>query len=73
MDLVVGRELEVLGIRGMAAHDYAAMLASIVEGRLDPRPLVGRTIALDEAPAALTAMGGPQLVTGMIVRAAHGG
>ena len=67
MDLVVARELEILGSHGMAAHDYAAMLASIVEGRLDPRRLVGRTISLDEAPAALMAMDGPQPVAGMTV------
>ena len=67
MDLVVARELEILGSHGMAAHDYAAMLASIVEGRLDPSRLVGRTITLDEAPAALMAMDGPQPVAGMTV------
>ena len=45
------------GSHGMAAHDYAAMLASIAEGRL----------SLDEAPAALMAMDGPQPVAGMTV------
>ena len=67
MDLVVARELEILGSHGMAAHDYGTMLASVVEGRLDPRRLVGRTISLDEAPAALMAMDGPQPVAGMTV------
>jgi alcohol dehydrogenase len=67
MDLVVARELEIVGSHGMAAHDYAAMLASIVDGRLDPRRLVGRTISLDEAPAALMAMDGQQPVAGMTV------
>ena len=66
-DLVVARELEILGSHGMAAHDYAAMLASIADGRLDPSRLVGRTITLDEAPAALMAMDGPQPVAGMTV------
>ena len=65
MDLVIARELEILGSHGMAAHDYAAMLASITEGRLDPRRLVGRTIGLDEGPAALMAMDGPSSVSGM--------
>lgn len=65
MDLVVARELEILGSHGMAAHDYAAMLASVSEGRLDPRRLVGRTIDLDEAPAALMAMDAPHSVAGM--------
>ena len=67
MDLVVARELEILGSHGMAAHDYAAMLASVVSGRLDPARLVGRTIGLDDAPAALMAMDGPQPVAGMTV------
>jgi alcohol dehydrogenase len=67
MDLVVARELEITGSHGMAAHDYAAMLASISEGRLDPSRLVGRTIGLDEAPAALMAMDGPSSVAGMTV------
>jgi alcohol dehydrogenase len=67
LDLVVARELEIAGSHGMAAHDYAVMLASIVEGRLDPSRLVGRTITLDEAPAALMAMDGPQPVAGMTV------
>jgi len=66
-DLVVARELEILGSHGMAAHDYVVMLASIVEGRLDPSRLVGRTISLAEAPAALMAMDGPPPVAGMTV------
>lgn len=67
MDLVVARELEILGSHGMAARDYAAMLADITAGRLDPARLVGRTISLDEAPAALMAMDGPQPVAGMTI------
>lgn len=67
MDLVVARELEILGSHGMAAHDYAAMLASISEGRLDPSRLVGRTISLDQAPSGLMAMDSPQPIAGMTV------
>jgi alcohol dehydrogenase len=67
MDLIVARELEILGSHGMAARDYAAMLADISAGRLDPARLVGRTISLDEAPAALMAMDGPQPVAGMTI------
>jgi alcohol dehydrogenase len=65
MDLVIARELEILGSHGMAAHDYAVMLESISEGRLDPSRLVGRTIDLDAAPAALMAMDGQPSVAGM--------
>jgi D-arabinose 1-dehydrogenase-like Zn-dependent alcohol dehydrogenase len=50
MDLVIARELEVLGSHGMAAHAYPALLAL----RLPLEQLVTRTIALEAAPAALT-------------------
>jgi alcohol dehydrogenase len=43
------------------------MLSSVVDGRLDPSRLIGRTITLDEASAALMAMDGPQPVAGMTV------
>jgi alcohol dehydrogenase len=56
MDLVVARELEVLGSHGMPAGDYPAMLELIASGALDPRRLVGSVIDLDAAPAALMAM-----------------
>ena len=58
MDLVVANELEILGSHGMAAHEYPEMLARIASGQIDPQLLVGRTISLDEAPAALAAMDG---------------
>lgn len=57
MNLVIARELQVLGSHGMAAADYPRMLADIAAGRLQPERLLGRTISLDEAPAALVAMG----------------
>jgi alcohol dehydrogenase len=57
MAAVIGRELEIVGSHGMAAHDYPAMLAEISAGRLDPGRLVSRVISLDEAPAALVALG----------------
>ncbi|GAA3748203.1 zinc-dependent alcohol dehydrogenase family protein [Leifsonia bigeumensis] len=58
MDLVIASELEILGSHGMAAYEYPAMLASIARGDIDPRMLVGRTIALDDAPEALATMEG---------------
>jgi alcohol dehydrogenase len=56
MDLVVARELEVLGSHGMSARRYPQMLEMIRAGQLRPDRLVGRTIGLDEAPAALTGL-----------------
>ena len=57
MDLVIARELELLGSHGMAAHAYPEMLALVEAGRLRPGDLVTREIGLDAVPAALTAMG----------------
>lgn len=57
MHTVIARELQVLGSHGMPARDYPRMLADIVGGRLEPERLLGRTIDLTGAPAALAAMG----------------
>ena len=51
-----GRELELLGSHGMAAHAYPAMLALVEAGRLRPAELVTSRIGLEEAPRALVAM-----------------
>jgi D-arabinose 1-dehydrogenase-like Zn-dependent alcohol dehydrogenase len=56
MDLVVGRELEVLGSHGMPAVDYPALLELVANGSLDPERLVSRRIGLDEAGVALAAV-----------------
>ena len=56
MDLVIAHELELLGSHGMQAHRYDALLALIQSGKVRPADLVGATIALDEAPAALATM-----------------
>jgi alcohol dehydrogenase len=53
---VIGRELEVLGSHGLAAHAYPAMLDLVAAGRLDPARLITRRIGLDEVPDALAAM-----------------
>lgn len=56
MHTVIARELQVLGSHGMPARDYPRMLADIASGRLAPERLLGRTITLEEAPAALAAL-----------------
>jgi D-arabinose 1-dehydrogenase-like Zn-dependent alcohol dehydrogenase len=65
MDLVIGRELQLLGSHGMAAHAYPEMLALVAAGRLQPARLIARRIGLDAVPEALTAMsdGAPGGVT----------
>jgi alcohol dehydrogenase len=56
MDLVIGRELEILGSHGMQAHKYPEMFEMIANGLLQPEKLIGRTISLDEAPDELVNM-----------------
>ncbi|MEF3273313.1 MAG: zinc-dependent alcohol dehydrogenase family protein [Chloroflexus sp.] len=53
MDIVVARELTIMGSHGMQSHRYDAMLALIQAGKVQPQQLIGRTISLSEAPAAL--------------------
>ena len=59
MDRVIAWELEIYGSHGMGAREYPAMLERIASGELAPERLVGRTVSLDEAPAALEALGHP--------------
>ncbi len=73
MDLVVSRELAVLGSHGMAAHEYPPMLAAVASGDLRPELLVGRVIGLEEAPAALAAMDAPATSPGLTVVDLRGG
>jgi alcohol dehydrogenase len=56
MDRVIAWELEILGSHGMQAFRYDAMMAMIEAGKLAPQKLIGGTISLIEAPAALMAM-----------------
>jgi alcohol dehydrogenase len=58
MAKIIAYELEIRGSHGMQAWRYPAMMAMIRAGKLRPELLVGRKYALDEAPAALMAMGG---------------
>lgn len=67
MDRVIAHELEVYGSHGMAAHDYAAMLALIELGTLRPERLIGSRIGLDAAGEALAAMDHPATSPGMAV------
>jgi alcohol dehydrogenase len=56
MERVIGWELEILGSHGMQAHKYRDMIDLITSGKLEPQRLIGKTIALEEAPAELEAM-----------------
>jgi alcohol dehydrogenase len=63
----IAEELELFGSHGMPAGDYPEMLALVASGALDVRRLVGRVIALDDAPTALVAMSSPPAQPGMTV------
>lgn len=73
MDVVVAQELAVLGSHGMSAREYPAMLDLVTAGTLDPAALVTRRITLDEAPAALAALGTPGAATPGITVVLPGG
>ncbi|AQA15493.1 MULTISPECIES: zinc-dependent alcohol dehydrogenase family protein [Streptomyces] len=56
MDRVIALELRLLGSHGMAAHDYAPMMAMVEAGSLRPDLLVTDVIGLDAVPEALSTM-----------------
>lgn len=56
MDVVIAKELEIIGSHGMQASAYPKMLDMIANNQLHPQKLVGDTITLEEAPAALSGM-----------------
>lgn len=56
MDKVIAHEIEIKGSHGMQAHRYPAMMEMILAGKLEPQKLIGKTLSLAEAPAALMAM-----------------
>ncbi len=58
MSKVIAYELEIRGSHGMQAFRYGAMMDMIGSGRLKPELLIGKTMSLDEAPAAPMAMDG---------------
>ncbi len=53
MELVIARELTVVGSHGMAAHAYPRMLDMIARGLLAPQDLIARTIGLEDIPTEL--------------------
>ena len=57
MDRVIGYELELRGVHGMAVGRYDALLRLIASGAVEPARLIGRTIGLEAAGAELAAMG----------------
>ena len=73
MPVVISRELQILGSHGMAAHDYPELLDMVRSGRLRPDLLIGRTISLEDTPAAFALIGTPEQPPGMTIVLPHQG
>jgi alcohol dehydrogenase len=56
MNLVIAKELEILGSHGMQAWRYQEMLEMIHKGKLKPESLIGKKISLEEATKTLPEM-----------------
>jgi alcohol dehydrogenase len=66
INLVIAKELEILGSHGMQAHKYAEMLEMIRRGKLQPQKLIGKTVSLEESLQELVNMNSFS-ATGVIV------
>ncbi len=55
---VIARELQLLGVHGMAVRHFPALLQLVASGAVQPGRLVRRRIALGDASDALEAMSG---------------
>ncbi|WP_142809491.1 zinc-dependent alcohol dehydrogenase family protein [Tepidiphilus olei] len=56
VDLFVALEAEFVGSFGNPHPDYAGLLALMAQGKLNPKSLISREVALDEVNDVLTAM-----------------
>jgi D-arabinose 1-dehydrogenase-like Zn-dependent alcohol dehydrogenase len=61
VDLIVFKELEIIGSLGMQAARYPAMLRMVEAGMVQPGKLVQRTVGIEEAGDTLAAMGNSSL------------
>lgn len=56
MDLIAGREIEIIGSHGFAATDLPALLQMVATNKLDPTVLIEREVTLEEGARAIEAM-----------------
>jgi alcohol dehydrogenase len=54
---VLAKELQIIGSHGMAANRYDDMLRLILSGKVQPKKLIGKTIALEQGGEELASMG----------------
>lgn len=57
MNLVIARELSIVGSHGMQGYAYGPMLDMIVHDKLQPAKLIRQTVTLEEGVQALMSMG----------------
>jgi len=57
VDLIVQKEIRLIGSLGMGPVSYPYMLSMIEQGKLSPKRLVSRTIPIEEAGDVLASMG----------------
>ena len=56
LNMIMAKELEILGSHGMQAHRYPEMIEMIENGQLRPELLVGRKVSLEESIDVLVGM-----------------
>jgi threonine dehydrogenase-like Zn-dependent dehydrogenase len=56
IDLIVNKEIQLLGSRGMPVTEFPAMLRMVAAGHLDPGKLVTRRVPLEETGEVIAAM-----------------
>jgi alcohol dehydrogenase len=54
MDVLIAKELQLIGSHGMQAHQYPAMLKWISSGKMNPEKLLGKIVTLEEGCRELT-------------------
>lgn len=57
VDLIVARELQVIGTIGMQAHRYPALLNMVETGKLTPGKMVTNVIPIEDASGVIGSMG----------------
>ena len=57
VDLIVFKELEIIGSLGMQAARYPAMLRMVESGKIQPGELVLATVRIEEASDVLASIG----------------
>ncbi|MBN3583581.1 zinc-dependent alcohol dehydrogenase family protein [Algoriphagus aestuarii] len=56
MNLILSKELEILGSHGMQAYKYPEMMNMIIQGKMNPEKLIGQFINLENAVTELMEM-----------------